>query len=58
MRAGVFAMTAQKIHGVTLECVQGDIANQPRIDAVVCLDSISVELATSRDPNHAPDHRS
>lgn len=29
-------MTARTIHGVILECVQGDIANQPGIDAVVC----------------------
>lgn len=36
MRAGVFAMTAQKIHGIVIECVQGDIANQPDMDAVVC----------------------
>ena len=28
-------MTSRTIHGVTLECVQGDIANQPGIDAVV-----------------------
>ena len=28
-------MTSCTIHGVTLECVQGDIANQPGIDAVV-----------------------
>jgi O-acetyl-ADP-ribose deacetylase (regulator of RNase III) len=29
-------MTSRTINGVTIECVQGDIADQPGIDAVVC----------------------
>lgn len=28
-------MTRRTLHGVTLECVRGDIANQPAMDAVV-----------------------
>lgn len=28
-------MTRRKLHGVTIECVQGDIAHQPDMDAVV-----------------------
>ncbi|WP_260291625.1 macro domain-containing protein [Sedimenticola hydrogenitrophicus] len=28
-------MTQRTLHGVTLECVRGDIANQPNMDAVV-----------------------
>ena len=28
-------MTFRKLHGVTIECVQGNIANQPDMDAIV-----------------------
>lgn len=28
-------MAGRKIHGVTVECLQGDVANQAGIDAVV-----------------------
>ncbi len=28
-------MVERTLHGVTLECVRGDIANQPDVDAVV-----------------------
>lgn len=28
-------MTAKELHGVTVECVRGNIANQPEMDAVV-----------------------
>lgn len=28
-------MTQRTLHGMTLECIRGDIANQPDMDAVV-----------------------
>lgn len=37
-------MTARTIHGVTVECLQGNIADQQGIDAVVC--AANAELQT------------
>jgi len=37
-------MTQRTMHGVTLECIQGDIANQPDMDAVV--NAANAELRT------------